>query len=148
MRLAARVWEEDHFYHLEEAGMVRGKATPTAFHITATGTRCVVHGDDFAFVDPVKKLQRMTHLMKAWYEVLGSGANEGQGHIVVRWKSDSIGVEADSKHRLFGLEDESNMLTATAVKEDVGEDEDELACRNVAARASHLAVDRAASSSR
>ena len=35
---------------LEGAGMVRGKAAPTTFDTAATGTRCVVHDDNFAFV--------------------------------------------------------------------------------------------------
>ena len=67
---------------------------------------------------------------------------------------DSIEVEADSKKRLliiehFGLEDESNLLTAPAIKEDVVEDEGELTkeestgFRRLAARPNYLAVDRA-----
>ena len=75
----------------------------------------------------------------------------------MRWKSDSIEVEV-SKHRLpshcllimehFGLEEESNVLTALAIKEGVGEDEGELTkeestgYRRVAARAKNLAVDQ------
>ena len=72
----------------------------------------------------------------------------------MRWKSDSIEVEGDSTHRLltmehFGLE-ESNVLTAPSIKEDVGKDEGELTkeestwYRRVAARAGYLAVDQPA----
>ena len=50
MRLVARAWEQDCCCHVEEVGMVRGKAAPTTFHNAATGTRCVVLGDSFAFV--------------------------------------------------------------------------------------------------
>ena len=44
---------------------------------------------------------------------------------LVRWKSDSVEVEADSKHRLLFMEDvgpdeESNVLTALAITEDEG----------------------------
>ena len=99
--------------------------------------------------------------MKAWYQievraVLGSGANDDKEvsllNRLVRWKSGSIEVEADSKHRFllmehFGLEEESNVLTAPAIKEDVGENEGDLTKedltvhRRVAARANLLAVD-------
>ena len=135
--------------------MVRGKAAPTTFHNAATGTRCVVHSDDFAFVGQRKDLQRMTQLIKAWYQIkvrdaLGSGANDDMEmsllNRLVRWKSDSIEVEADSKHRWlimehFGMEEETNVFTAPAIKEDVGGDEGELTkeestgYRRVAARA-------------
>ena len=63
MRLAARAWEEGHYCHLEETDMVRCKAAPTTFHKAATGTRCVVHDDDFTFVRPRKDLQQMTQMM-------------------------------------------------------------------------------------
>ena len=88
------------------------------FHIAASGTRCVVHGDDFAFVAPREDVQRMELLMKAWYqikvrELLGSGANDDTERSflnrLARRMSGSIEVEADSKHRLlvtehFGLD--------------------------------------------
>ena len=135
-----RAWEEDYCCHLEEAGLVLGKAVPTTFHNAETGTRCVVHGDDFAFVGPRQHLQRMTQLLKAWYQinvraVLGSGANDDKEisllNRLVRWTFVSIEVGADSKHRLFviehlGLEEESNVLTAPAIKEHVGENQGEL----------------------
>ena len=101
------------------------------FHTAATGTRCVVHGDDFTVVDPRKGLQWMTQLQEAWCQikvraVLGSGANDDEDmSLLNRWKSDSIVIEADSRRRFlvtkhFGLE-ESNVLTAPAIKEDEGE---------------------------
>ena len=63
-------------------------------------------------------------------------------------------VEADSKHRLLitepsSLEEEFKVLTALAIKEDVGENEGELSngastkYRRVATRANYLVVDRA-----
>ena len=81
MLLAALTWEEDHCCHLGEAGMMRGKAAPTKFRNLATEPRCVVHCDDFTFVGKRKDLQRMTQLMKAWYQrkvraVLRGGAND------------------------------------------------------------------------
>ena len=101
--------------------------------------------------------------MQAWYQIkgtrcLGCAANDDEDKSVlnrlVRWKSDSIEVEADSTHRLlimehFGLEEDSNVLTAPAIKEDVGEDEGKLTnkestgYRRVAARGNYLTVDRA-----
>ena len=77
MRPAARAREEDHCC---QAAMVRGTSASTTFHDAATGTRCVVHGDNFTFVGPRKDMQRMTQLMEAWYQikeraVLGRGEN-------------------------------------------------------------------------
>ena len=141
--------------------MVRGKAAPTAFWNEVTRTRCVFHGDDFAFVGPGKDLQQLTQLMNSWYQmkvraVLGSRANDDKGtpslNRLTRWKSDSIDVKADSQNRLlimehFGLEEESTALTAPAIKEDVGQDEGESTkeestmFRRVAAPPNFLAVD-------
>ena len=69
--------------------MVRGKAAPTMFHNAAAGTRCVVHGDGFMFTPRGKDLQRVTQLMKAWYQikvraVLGRGANDDKDTIVAQ----------------------------------------------------------------
>ena len=70
----------------------------------------MAHEDDFEFVGPRKDLQRMTQLMEAWYQrrvraELGKGATVDKEiwllNRLVRWKSDSIEVEADSKHRLL-----------------------------------------------
>ena len=54
-----------------------------------TGTRCVVHGDDFTPVGPRKDLQRMTQLIKAWYQLkvraaLGKWSKRRQGNIVAQ----------------------------------------------------------------
>ena len=107
---AARAWEEDCCFHPEEAGMVRGKAAPTTFHTASSGTRCVAHGDDFEFVGPRKDMQRMTQLLGAWCQrraraVLGSEADDDKEiwllNSLVSWKSDSIEVEENSKHRLL-----------------------------------------------
>ena len=66
---------------------------------------------------------------------MGSEANDDKDisllNQLMRRKSGSVEVEADFKHRLlitehFALEEESNVLTAPAVKEHVGEDEGEL----------------------
>ena len=99
-----------------------------------------VHGDDSTFVGPRKDLQRMMQLMMALYQiklraVLGSEAHYHQEISLLsrlaRWESDSIEVEAGSKHCMHftervSLEELSNVLTALAIKEDVGEDEGEV----------------------
>ena len=80
----------------------------------------------------------MTQLMKAWYQirvraVLRCASGDKDIPLLsrlVRWKSDSILVEVDSKHCLLfmerlGLGQESYVLSAFAIQEDVGEDEGE-----------------------
>ena len=56
---------------------------------------------------------------------LGKWSKRRQGSIVAQHVAQVIEVDADSKHRLlvmehFGLEEESNISTALAIKEDVG----------------------------
>ena len=55
MRLAAHAWGQDCCCHLEEAGMVRGKAAPTTFHNSATGAPCVGHGEPLESDDNLSK---------------------------------------------------------------------------------------------
>lgn len=49
-RSSANAWEQDYFEELGEFGMGKGVFAPTVFHGVERGIRCVVHGDDSAFL--------------------------------------------------------------------------------------------------
>ena len=164
MRPAARGWEDDYSQRMEDAGMKRGKAASTTYYNAATGTRCVVHGDDFTFMGPSRDLARMRGLMEEWYQIkvraiLGDGPEDDKEitllNRIVRWRADFVEVQADAKHQrlileCFGLDASSNALASPSVKVDVdragdGELEKGEATnfRAIAARANYLAADRA-----
>jgi hypothetical protein len=166
MRPAASAWEDDYAKNLEEDGFVRGMAAPTAFYNPGTGTRCVVHGDDFTFLGRDADLRRMSKRMAEWYEVkvralLGPEAGDDKEITIlnrtVRWKTNEIEYEADRKHAVkiwesVGLKADSRGLDGPIVKEELGgehdEGDDELdeqemtRFRGLAATANFLAQDR------
>jgi hypothetical protein len=133
MRPAARGWEDDYSQRMEDAGMKRGKAASTTYYNAATGTRCVVHGDDFTFMGPSRDLARMRGLMEEWYQIkvraiLGDGPEDDKEitllNRIVRWRADFVEVQADAKHQrlileCFGLDASSNALASPSVKVDV-----------------------------
>ena len=63
MRGAAQGREEDYLAIFKGEGMLAGKSAPTVFFNEATGTRCVVHGDDLTFLGYAEDLQRMRSCM-------------------------------------------------------------------------------------
>jgi hypothetical protein len=145
-------------------------AAPTAFWQERTGTRCVVHGDDFTFVGYPEALKEIRRKMEEWYEIKVRGWLDGKGggdeevtllNRVIRWKNGVLEYEADEKHRAvimkeLGLEDESNSVVSPIVKVDGRDDHDEgddhddeplsreeqRQFRALAARANYLAQDR------
>ena len=50
MQEAAQAWEADYTAKQKREGFVEGVSPPTVFFNASTGTRCVVHGDDFMFL--------------------------------------------------------------------------------------------------
>ena len=68
-RPAAQAWEEHYSEKLENAGFIRGDATPVAFTHKARDISCVVHGDDFTFLGYGKDLRLMQERMEEWYEL-------------------------------------------------------------------------------
>ena len=129
MRPAASAWDKHYSKTLVDMGFAKGVTAATVFYEKARDIRCVVHGDDFTFLEDG---------MKAKYElkvrgVLG-GAWGDQREVTIlnrrlRWEDDEITYEADPEHvrklvEGIGLLADSNGLEKLAVKEaveDVGD---------------------------
>ena len=69
MRQAARGWEDEYSAKFTSVGLMKGKASPSAFWCEATGLRCVVHGDDFTFLGYDEDLRRIRADMERWYKI-------------------------------------------------------------------------------
>ena len=57
---------------LGEAGVNRlkaGKSAPTVFYNRDTSGRCVVHGDEFTFLELEGNIRKIIAGMEGWYEV-------------------------------------------------------------------------------
>ncbi|MDA8582754.1 reverse transcriptase domain-containing protein [bacterium] len=64
MRGAASSWEAEYTAKLRSCGFVEGKSAPTVFFNPSTGTRVVVHGDDFTFLGEEVDLRKMIAKME------------------------------------------------------------------------------------
>ena len=161
MRPAAHAWEIDYSNHLKGFGMSKGLSAPTVFYCEEKQLRCVVRGDDFAFLGWDKDLDDVVEHMKKAYELKVRGKMSGDPKDAqeitilnrkLTWKGNEMTYEADLKHvekiiEEMGLDDRSNGLTKPYVRELLDEeplDESESKrFRALAARANYLAQDRA-----
>ena len=69
MRGAASSWEAEYTEKLRTVGFTAGEAAPTVFFNHTTGTRIVVHGDDFTFLGVEEDLRRIAAKMEEWWEI-------------------------------------------------------------------------------
>ena len=132
------------------------------FHNPSTGTRCVVHGDDFAFLGYAAELEKVEVKMSEWYElkvrgVLGTDPGDDKEISILNREIEvtkaGLTYRADQKHaeliwEKLGLTRASRGATTAFVREDVeGDDEvleaaDATLFRQVAARVNYLSMDR------
>ena len=68
-RDAAANWEDQYANHLIANGFIQGKSSPCVFHNPIRKDRCVVHGDDFTFLECNTELDFCTKMMQDQYEV-------------------------------------------------------------------------------
>ena len=162
-RPAAQAWENHYAGKLEEAGFMRGVASPVSFYHEELDISGVVHGDDFTFVSDDVGLDYIEGLMKEWYEVkvkarLGGGESDDKevnilGRII-KWTEEGVEYQADPKHRQIvleqlGLSEESKGLATNGRIEKSEEDEEDeelqgdeaTSFRALAARLNYLAQD-------
>ena len=78
IRLAAQGWEEDYSAKLGSLGFVRGRSAPTVFYRSATGCRCIVHGDDFTFLRFEDDATKIVEAMRVWYDLKVRGILGGE----------------------------------------------------------------------
>ena len=98
MRPAAQAWEDDYSAKLGSLGFVRGKSAPTVFYRSATGCRCVVHGEDFTFLSFADDAEKIVKAMSVWYDlkvrgILGGEAGDDEEVAILnrtlRWRGAS-----------------------------------------------------------
>jgi hypothetical protein len=165
MRPAASAWEKDYTARLEEVGFARGQPAPTVFFNAGLGVRCVVRGDDFTYLAPRKRKDKIIGDMGAWYDIqvrgiVGSEPEEQKSITILnrelRWEPGKVSLEADPMHARrivqdMGLEVGSKGLEAPMMKdrdtEPVEVDEEmspaeAIRFRAIAARANYLGIDR------
>ena len=61
--------DKTYTQHLIKNGFVQGKSSPCVFHHSSRKVRCVVHGDDFTFVDCDDPLNFGTKMLQDQYDV-------------------------------------------------------------------------------
>ena len=142
--------------------MSRAHRRPRSSFNPQSGTRVVVHGDDFTFLGYAEELEAIKKNMSEWYElkvrgVLGTDDADAKNISILNREIEvnefGLTYRADPKHaRLIwesmGLTQESRGATTAFVREEVEGDEVELDTadatlfRQVAARANYLSLDR------
>ena len=163
MRGAAQSWESHYTERFRQVGFEAGCSAPTVFFNKDTGTRVVVHGDDFTFLGFEEDLKRMSEKMSEWYEIkmrgiVGSEDGDEKSMTIlnreIRVTDEGLLYKADPKHARIikeemGLSDDSKGVRSPSWREASGDgDEGALTAeeksrfRRVAARANYLAMDR------
>ena len=164
MRPAAKAWEGDYSKRLvEDAGFLKGRASPSMFFNPCSGVRLVVWGDDFTFLGREKDLTDMLEKMKGWYSIKLRGiVGPDPGDMkeiwilnrLVRWTEDGIEYEADDKHvttvvKGLGLQEDSKGVDVALPTEYGAEEGDQeldpqeaKKYRSLAATVNFLALDR------
>lgn len=162
MREASQAWESDYTKRLKGEGSVEGVSAPTVFYSPETGTRVVVHGDDFTFLGYADELEKINVKMAEWYELKVRGVlwtGEGDAKKIsspnreIEITEVGLTYRADPKHaeliwEKLGLTRESGGATTAFVREECEGDEvvldaaDATLFRQVAARANYVSLDR------
>ena len=106
-RDAASNWEDAYTQHLLGHGLVQGKSSPCVFRHPTRKVRCVVHGDDFTFLESDEELDFCIQIMQGQYDVkvrgmLGPDRNDDKTMTILNrcleWEADGIHYEADPRH--------------------------------------------------
>lgn len=162
MREAASAWEAAYTSSLKGDGFVEGASAPTVFPYPQSGTRCVVHGDEFTFLGCGDELDNIEEKMAEWYEprvrgVLGTDEGDAKKISILNRETEvtefGLVYRADPKRAQIiwgrtGLTRESRGATTAFVREDVEGDDvvldvaDKTFFTHVAARANYLSLDR------